>query len=227
MVTHTYMCSPPPVAVPRGQMCRPQRSTVLALNGVLMSACFAGLEGCVVACIVISAAIVPPALSNSANALLYLLFSVGTFAAPGILAHTGAKRGMVLGMGAYGLYTAGFLLPTPEIMLPASAIGGFAGAVLWTAQGEYFTLNALAYAAARMFEGGGGPSDSAAIGTFAGLFAMLFPLFLLVGKLSGSILLSYRPDQPSLLFEIYTAVCSCARLGPCPRLRLHMLYMYM
>ena len=78
-----------------------------------------------------------------------LFFCVGTFAAPGVLAYTGAKRGMVGSMCCYSLYTAAFLLPRPEIILPASAIGGFAGAVLWTAQGEYFTANALAYAVAR------------------------------------------------------------------------------
>ena len=118
--------------------------TALLCNGILMSASFAGLEGCVVACIVISAAIVPPALAYQANAILYLAFAVGTFAAPGVLECTGAKRGMVASMLAYTVYTAAFLRPEPSVILPAAAFGGFAGALLWTAQGEYFTANALA-----------------------------------------------------------------------------------
>ena len=190
-------------------MVRTSPPTALLLNGVVMSAAFAGLEGCVVACIVISAAIVCPSLAYQANAYLYLFFCVGTFAAPGVLAYTGAKRGMVVGMFCYSLYTAAFLLPRPEVILPASAIAGFAGAVLWTAQGEYFTANALAYAVARSAAAGplprlsraasvrgrgGAPkqqgviSSSGAIGLFAALFAGLFPIFLLLGKLSGSVL---------------------------------------
>ena len=190
-----------------------------------------------VACVVISAAIVCPSLAYEANAYLYLFFCVGTFAAPGVLAYTGAKRGMVGSMCCYSLYTAAFLLPRPEIILPASAIGGFAGAVLWTAQGEYFTANALAYAVARgpaagplarlsratSVRGGapkqeGGESDSSAIGLFAALFASIFPLFLLLGKLSGSVLLSLRPDHPQLIFTLYTALAlSCTAAMGCIR----------
>ena len=139
-------------------------------------------------------------------------------------------------MCCYSIYTAGFLLPRPEVILPASAIGGFAGAVLWTAQGEYFTANALAYAVARSAaagplprlsrDRGGAPkqqgviSSSGAIGLFAALFAGLFPLFLLLGKLSGSVLLSLRPDEPQLIFTLYTAVAlSCtAAMGYIRRL---------
>ena len=220
-------------------MVRTSPPTALLLNGVVMSAAFAGLEGCVVACIVISAAIVCPSLAYQANAYLYLFFCVGTFAAPGVLAYTGAKRGMVVGMFCYSLYTAAFLLPRPEVILPASAIAGFAGAVLWTAQGEYFTANALAYAVARSAAAGplprlsraasvrgrgGAPkqqgviSSSGAIGLFAALFAGLFPIFLLLGKLSGSVLLSLRPDEPQLIFALYTAVAlSCTAAMGCIR----------
>ena len=188
-----------------------------------------------VACVVISAAIVCPSLAYEANAYLYLFFCVGTFAAPGVLAYTGAKRGMVGSMCCYSLYTAAFLLPRPEIILPASAIGGFAGAVLWTAQGEYFTANALAYAVARGPAAGpprlsraasvqgaakqeAGVSSSSAIGLFAALFASIFPLFLLLGKLSGSVLLSLRPDHPQLIFTLYTGVAlSCTAAMGCIR----------
>ena len=214
-------------------MVRTSPPTALLLNGVVMSTAFAGLEGCVVACVVISAAIVCPSLAYQANACLYLFFCVGTFAAPGVLAFTGAKRGMVGSMCCYSLYTAAFLLPRPEVILPASAIGGFAGAVLWTAQGEYFTANALAYAVARCTAAGPLPrlsraasapqqqgmiSQTGAIGLFAALFAGLFPLFLLLGKLSGSVLLSLRPEEPQLIFILYTAVAlSCTAAMGCIR----------
>ena len=69
-------------------MVRTSPPTALLLNGVAFAGAFAGLEGCVVACVVISAAIVCPSLAYQANAYLYLFFCVGTFAAPGVLAYT-------------------------------------------------------------------------------------------------------------------------------------------
>ena len=59
----------------------PRRASLI-VNGVLMSACFAGLEGCIIAVINLSAAVVPPDIAARANGVLYLFFSLGTFAAP-------------------------------------------------------------------------------------------------------------------------------------------------
>ena len=62
------------------------------------------------------------------------------------------------------------------------------------------------------------PTPRSAIGLFAALFAGLFPIFLLLGKLSGSVLLSLRPDEPQLIFALYTAVAlSCTAAMGCIR----------
>ena len=106
-----------------------------------------GLEGCVVATIALSAAVVPPALAHTANAMLYLFFAIGTFAAPPLVAALGAKRTMMVCMAAYSLYLAAYIAPDPRVLYPAASLGGFAGALLWTAQGAYFTRNAVEYAA--------------------------------------------------------------------------------
>ena len=81
----------------------------LLLNGILMSSAFAGLEGCVIAAINLSAAIVPPALAAQANGILYLMFSLGTFIAPLVVRRAGAKRSMVGAMTFYCLYLAAYI----------------------------------------------------------------------------------------------------------------------
>ena len=60
--------------------------------------------------------------------------------------------------------------------------------------------------------------DDSEAGLFAALFASIFPLFLLLGKLSGSVLLSLRPDHPPLIFTLYTGVAlSCTAAMGCIR----------
>ena len=111
----------------------------LLLNGVHMSASFAGLEGCVFATINIAAAVVPPATAHFANGMLYLFFSVGALVAPLIVQRIGAKRSLVVGMSFCCFFMAGYIVHTRPVLVLVRPVGGFAGAVLWVAQGVYFT----------------------------------------------------------------------------------------
>ena len=63
---------------------RPRR---LLCNGIIMSTSFAGLEGCIIVTINLSACIIPPDMAMVANSLLYLFFALTTFAAPMMLRH--------------------------------------------------------------------------------------------------------------------------------------------
>ena len=179
----------------------PSARRALLINGIKFSVAMSGLEGCVVATIALSAAVVPPALAHTANAMLYLFFAIGTFAAPPLVAALGAKRTMMVCMAAYSLYLAAYIAPDPRVLYPAASLGGFAGALLWTAQGAYFTRNAVEYAACDPAD-----SDSQAISLFAGIFATAFQTCLLLAKPLAGALLTAWPDATQLPFAVYTAL---------------------
>ena len=179
----------------------PSARRALLINGIKFSVAMSGLEGCVVATIALSAAVVPPALAHTANAMLYLFFAIGTFAAPPLVAALGAKRAMMVCMAAYSLYLAAYIAPDPRVLYPAASLGGFAGALLWTAQGAYFTRNAVEYAACDPAD-----SDSQAISLFAGIFATAFQTCLLLAKPLAGALLTAWPDATQLPFAVYTAL---------------------
>lgn len=184
----------------------------LLVNGLLFSVCFAGLEGCVAATIALAAAVVPQDLASRANSVLYLTFALFTFPAPAIVERYGCKNSMVISMMLYSLYLLAFVTPRSmlqPVLFLAAAIGGGAGAVLWTAQGEYFTMNSLAYAAARGESGRVG--DSRAIGLFAGVFAVTFQVCIMIGKPLAGLLLTLEPDRPelpALAFSFIAALCT-------------------
>ena len=54
----------------------PSARRALLINGIKFSVAMSGLEGCVVATIALSAAVVPPALAHTANAMLSLFFAI-------------------------------------------------------------------------------------------------------------------------------------------------------
>ena len=201
----------------------------LIVNGVLMSACFAGLEGCVIATINLSAAIVPPEVASRSNGILYLFFALGTFVAPTIVLRAGSKQCMVASMLVYTLYLASYIQADPTLLLISAVLGGGAGAVLWVAQGSYFTRNALAYDALRSPRTGSPAvrdegssfleSGSASITAFAGIFAFAFQLVTTLAKPTAALLLTLHPDDPSILFGALTGaavVCSLLMLFVAP-----------
>lgn len=138
----------------------------LMINGLVMSTAFAGLEGCVIASINLSAALMQPALASDVNAMLFASFSAGTLISPIIVKHSGLKPSLVASMAVYSLYLLALMGCERSVLLVSATVGGIAGSVLWTAQGVYFTRNAVAYAAAvdPTVEG-----ESRAISAFAGI----------------------------------------------------------
>ncbi len=177
----------------------------LLINGLIMSSAFAGLEGCVIASINLSAALFSPDLASDTNAVLFGCFSIGTLFAPTIVRLTGLKPAMVGSMGFYMLYLLPFIWAERISLFAGAAIGGLAGSVLWTAQGVYFTRNALAYAAADVSTAAG---DSRAISVFAGLFAVIFQVVITLAKPFAAMMLTVWPDDRSLLFGSFLVVAS-------------------
>ena len=92
-------------------------------------------------------------LGNLQNALLYLFYTfTALLASKTIVNMTGAKGGIVAGLGMYMFYVGSFILAdsVPSIKRPAAIIGGILGGIaagfLWTAQFAYFGENADLYA---------------------------------------------------------------------------------
>ena len=199
----------------------------LLYNGILMSACFAGLEGCIIATINLSAAIIstggivkcsPHGIASMANGVLYLFFSLSSFIAPPIVDYLGAKRTMILAMALYSLYLAAYIVANPILLLINAGIGGTAGACLWVAQGVYFTRNAQAYDAARRAVAT--PARFYCIGrdsitAFAGIFAVTFQLVTTLAKPTAAVLLTLYPDDRTVLFAVLTAAGAVCTLAMC------------
>ncbi|EOD26228.1 hypothetical protein EMIHUDRAFT_236936 [Emiliania huxleyi CCMP1516] len=144
-------------------------------NALVFSASFAILEGCISATIIISHEVVEHHLASSVSAVLYLFFALGTLVAPALVRRAGVKRSLVASMLMYAVYTAAYMAPSPTVLYPAGALGGLAGALLWTAQGAYYTTSA------------------------AGLFALFFQLSLTFGKQLAGLSLSLFPQALQLL----------------------------
>ncbi|KAH7718534.1 Ion channel regulatory protein [Aphelenchoides avenae] len=74
-------------------------------------------------------------------AIIYGVFTVANFFAPPIVAKLTAKWSMALSSLVYVLFHACFLYLTEISLYIASALLGAVGSLLWSAQGNYLTLN--------------------------------------------------------------------------------------
>ena len=190
-----------------------------------------GSRGVRFATINIAAAVVPPATAHFANGMLYLFFSVGALVAPLIVQRIGAKRSLIAGMSFYCFFMAGYIVHTRPVLVLGASVGGFAGAVLWVAQGVYFTANAQVYdetasvarqrplpqqatqplqeqrqAQQRWSSNLWTQKATNSITTFAGIFAFTFQLVTTVAKPTAWILLTAYPRNIEVLFGAFTAV---------------------
>ena len=158
----------------------------LLRNGLRFSSAFAVNEGALLAVIALSAALVDPAVAALGNALLYLAFSLGCVASPAVVRRLGLRRSLLLGTSAYTLYVAAYIVPSAATVPPAALVAGAAGAVLWTAQGAYFSHNGRLFARARAVHG---DTEARGVTLFATMFAVLFPAVVAAFKAASSLLL--------------------------------------
>eukprot|EP01059_Diplonema_ambulator_P026163 TRINITY_DN4336_c0_g1_i1.p1 TRINITY_DN4336_c0_g1~~TRINITY_DN4336_c0_g1_i1.p1 ORF type:complete len:429 (+),score=67.95 TRINITY_DN4336_c0_g1_i1:352-1638(+) len=180
----------------------------LLWNNFLMSSCFAWAEGAITAILAISATLVEKDLYSQAGVVLYLAFGVGTLVAPAVVGALGLKRSLVVGLAGFSIFAVSFVHPVTPVMLTAAAISGFLGSVLWTAQGAYYTVNALEYAKA------GGDTKKGSIGVMSSIFAGIFPLAMVVCKLLSSFVLQSSIGNPRLfVYLFYTMITVGAVCG--------------
>ena len=100
-------------------------------------------------------------------ATVYAVFAVSNWAAPSIVSILGPILSMVLGAICYFLFVISFLKPMTATLYIASVLVGVGAAVIWTAQGNYLTIN----------------SDSTTISRNSGVFWALLQMSLFLGNM--------------------------------------------
>lgn len=145
---------------------------------------------------------------------LYFFYTLSAllFAKP-CLRYLGSKYGVFVGLCCMFVYVLSFLL---SILLPSlafglfvsgSAIGGVGAGILWTSQGQYYSLNAAAYASASM-------EDLSKVSiNFASIFASIYLLLETVFQVLATAIFLYRNDESEkssveqwqpIVFTLYT-----------------------
>ncbi|XP_039261374.1 UNC93-like protein MFSD11 isoform X2 [Styela clava] len=100
-------------------------------------------------------------------AIIYTVFAVANWVAPSIVSIIGPKYSMIISAVTYTAYIATFIKPMTVTLYLGSVLIGIGAAVLWTAQGNFLTLN----------------SDDHTMGRNSGIFWALLQCSLLIGNL--------------------------------------------
>jgi len=116
----------------------------------------------------------------------------------------GPKISLIFGGLCYLALTAANIYPTWETLIPAAAILGTGGGILWAAQGAYLTTAATNYASDRNEE------KTSALGFFTGFFFGIFQLTQVVGNVIASVILMFAGDHEKstdhILFYTFLAI---------------------
>ncbi|XP_071493100.1 UNC93-like protein MFSD11 [Diadema antillarum] len=100
-------------------------------------------------------------------AIIYAVFAFANWIAPSVVALLGAKWSMLASAVVYTGFIASFFHPMPGVIFALSALLGIAAAVIWTAQGNFLTMN----------------SSQETMGRNSGLFWAMLQCSLLFGNL--------------------------------------------
>jgi len=132
------------------------------------------------------------------------------FAKP-VVSMIGPKNGLIIGVIGYSVYVVGFVLSIIFIYLSndlewittiiSALIGGFAGGLLWTAQGRIFSRHSKLYGEVNRLPVTNVTSN------FAGLFALIFLGTEMALKLVATVIFLVLPSgAPFIVFFLYTAI---------------------
>lgn len=179
-------------------------------NFYLMSFCFALNHGCAVSCLAYASTELGNEMGSIGSGILFICYAVTAFLlSKSVVSMVGAKLGLVIGTMGYFVYICGFCVAALSksfvvdfawvFSCGSAAIGGFAGGLLWTAQGRYFSRSCKLYS-----EVTGIPIVRANT-TFAGIFATMFLGLEMITKLWGTVVFLISPAWASLVvFLSYT-----------------------
>jgi MFS family permease len=176
-------------------------------NFHVLAAAFSLNHGCVTALVALAASDLGSSLGNTTLFILYAFYTLSAaFLSNGLVARAGAKRTLVLSLGAYCVYVASyavaFFTPIDNVVIVGAAVGGVAAGCLWPAQGVFFARSAEAYADAASI------SQKAATALLGAHFSAAY----LAGEVGMKLLASaFVPGGP--LFVAYSCIAVGATLA--------------
>lgn len=177
-------------------------------NFVTMCIAFSFNHGCVVSCLAYATTELGDDLGGYGSGALYICYALTAFfLSKPVVSMVGPKNGLLLGVGGYCVYVAGFLasvifssIAWPVFIISCS-IGGVAGGLLWTSQGRYFARNAKLYSEATSI-----PAEKVNA-TFAGVFATSYLGLEMVTKVLATLIWLGAPDSaPYIVFSVYAVI---------------------
>ena len=176
-------------------------------NFHVLAAAFSLNHGCVTALVALAASELGSSLGNTTLFILYAFYTLSAaFLSNGLVARAGAKRTLVLSLGAYCVYVASyavaFFTPMNRIVIAGAAVGGVAAGCLWPAQGVFFARSAEAYADAASV------SQKAATALLGAHFSAAY----LAGEV-GMKLLASAFEPGGTLFVAYSCIAVGATLA--------------
>ncbi|XP_065066006.1 UNC93-like protein MFSD11 [Rhopilema esculentum] len=130
--------------------------------------------------------------------IIYAVFSVANFIAPPIVSVVGPRVALLLSGLTYCIFIGSLIYPFVWSLYLASVIVGFGAAVIWTAQGNFLTIN----------------SNHETMGRNSGIFWALLQCSLLFGNMFVYFYLNGKSDISAKEGRtIFTVLSSCCFAG--------------
>eukprot|EP01018_Ginkgo_biloba_P021444 Gb_01200 [translate_table: standard] len=141
-------------------------------------------------------------LGTTSVGIIYLSFTLFSFAATPVVRKLGTKNSIILGTSGYWLFIASNIFPSWYTMVPASAYLGFTASVIWVGEGTYLTNAARSHATECNLP------EGTVIGNFNGEFWGMFASTQVIGNLLTLLLLKTGEGGKSssgttLLFVVF------------------------
>ncbi|KAJ8317966.1 hypothetical protein KUTeg_003057 [Tegillarca granosa] len=129
--------------------------------------------------------------------IIYVVFSVANWIAPPFVTVVGPKLTMFIGGTMYCLFILQFLKPMTWALYLGSVLVGFGAAILWTAQGNFLTIN----------------SDSETVARNSGIFWALLQCSLLFGNMYSHFVLKGSDITTDERTKLFIGLSGAAVLG--------------
>ncbi|XP_013380298.1 UNC93-like protein [Lingula anatina] len=145
--------------------------------------------------------------------VMYGVFVLASLTGTAVTQILRPKNTLILGMAMQACYVTANFYPSPFLLVPASALAGFANATMWIAQGTYIASIASSYATVMKKR----PAD--VMNKFYGIFFMIWQMSNIIGNLTASLVLN-SPNYVSTAEHLEDVYGNNSNLSEVPSLNL-------
>jgi len=205
---NTIRCARTPSNTVEGEMQTTTRLCRPLANFILLSVLFSANHGAMVSCLAFTT-LELGATGAWQLVLLHLVYGASSLlGATFVVKQFGSRNSMMLGMSLYAVFVGCFWISLRSnsttfvdvFAVLGAIVAGTGGAVVWTAQGRYFSQASHDYAFSMNIK------TEDATSFLAGVFAFIYLVGEVVCKLLSWVLLQSRHGQWTTVFAVYTAV---------------------